>query len=117
MNFGKDDAKTIALDCGFGHMVDFENYRETDIGMIEHNKEIFVPIESIWSEEYDANVYDLEVENNHSYVINGIGVHNSLIGWNAFAISIKAGFELPKQSFLVIDQERGKICDWPIFLD
>jgi len=46
-----------------------------------------------------------------SFVANG-----SLIGWNAFAISIKAAYEDPKQSFFVIDKEMGKICDWPIFV-
>ena len=46
-----------------------------------------------------------------AFVANG-----SLIGWNAYAISIKASYEDPKQSFFVIDQENGKICDWPIFL-
>jgi hypothetical protein len=45
------------------------------------------------------------------YVCNG-----SLIGWNAFAVAIKAGYDDPKQSFFVIDQEKGKICDWPIFV-
>lgn len=47
-----------------------------------------------------------------SFVSNG-----SLIGWNAFAVSIKAGFESPRQTFFAIDQERGKICDWPIFVE
>ena len=46
-----------------------------------------------------------------SFVSNG-----SLIGWNAFAIAIKAAYDIPRQSFLVIDQEKGKICDWPIFV-
>jgi hypothetical protein len=46
-----------------------------------------------------------------AFVSNG-----SLIGWNAFAISIKAAYEDPKQSFFVIDKEKGKICDWPIFV-
>jgi len=46
------------------------------------------------------------------FVLNG-----SLIGWNAYAISIKAPYEEPRQSFFVIDQEKGKICDWPIFVE
>ena len=116
LHFKKKDAEKIAEECDFKYMVDFSNYRETNIGIIKHNDEIFIPIKSIWSENFDDDVYDLEVENNHSYVINGIGVHNSLIGWNAFAISIKASYEDPQQSFFVIDQENGKICDWPIFL-
>jgi hypothetical protein len=47
-----------------------------------------------------------------AFVSNG-----SLIGWNAFAISIKAPYEAPRQSFFVIDQAKGKICDWPIFVE
>ena len=46
-----------------------------------------------------------------SFVSNG-----SLIGWNAFAVAIKAAYDIPKQSFFVVDQEKGKICDWPIFV-
>ena len=42
--------------------------------------------------------------------------NGSLIGWNAFAVSIKASYDEPKQSFFVIDQEKGKVCDWPIFV-
>jgi len=45
------------------------------------------------------------------FVSNG-----SLIGWNSFAVAIKASYEDPQQSFFVIDQENGKICDWPIFV-
>lgn len=45
------------------------------------------------------------------FVSNG-----SLVGWNAFALSIKAPYEDPQQSFFVVDKEKGKICDWPIFL-
>lgn len=37
----------------------------------------YTPIESINIEQYKGKVYDLNVENIHSYVINGTSVHNS----------------------------------------
>lgn len=46
------------------------------------------------------------------FVCNG-----SLIGYNAFALSIKASFERPKQTLLLIDKKRGRTCNWPILLE
>lgn len=45
-------------------------------------------------------------------VING-----SLIGYNAFALNIKADYEKPKQAFFLIDKEHGKTVSAPIFLE
>lgn len=45
------------------------------------------------------------------FVLNG-----SLIGYNAFAVSIKAPYEPPKQSFFLIDKDRGKTVTAPIFV-
>ena len=42
--------------------------------------------------------------------------NGSLIGYNAFALSIKAGFEKPSQTFFLIDRKRGKTCTWPILV-
>lgn len=41
----------------------------------------------------------------------------SLIGHNAYAISIKAGFEPPTQTFFLMDKARGRTITAPIFLD
>ncbi len=46
-----------------------------------------------------------------SFVCNG-----SLIGYNAFALSIKADFETPKQTLLLVDKKRGRTSTWPILL-
>lgn len=40
--------------------------------------------------------------------------NGSLIGFNAFALSIKAGFEEPSQTFFLVDKKRGRTCVWPI---
>lgn len=46
------------------------------------------------------------------FVSNG-----SLIGFNPFALSIKADYEPPQQTLLLIDKKRGRTCTWPILLD
>jgi len=46
-----------------------------------------------------------------NYIVNG-----SLIGWNAFANDIKADFEPPKQTFALIDRDRGLTFTGPIIL-
>jgi predicted phosphodiesterase len=43
------------------------------------------------------------------FVSNG-----SLIGFNTYALSIKADFERPKQTLLLLDKQRGRTCIWPI---
>lgn len=42
-----------------------------------------------------------------NFIANG-----SMIGYNAFALSIKAGFEKPAQTFFLIDSKRGRTCRW-----
>lgn len=44
-------------------------------------------------------------------------VNGSLIGYNAFALSIKASAEPPQQQFALIDKKRGKTVVAPILLD
>jgi hypothetical protein len=47
-----------------------------------------------------------------NYVCNG-----SMIGYNAYALSIKADFEKPRQAFFLMDRDRGKTINGPIFLE
>ncbi len=46
-----------------------------------------------------------------NFVCNG-----SMIGYNAFAKSIKASYEPPKQMMLVIDKKHGRTCTWPVYV-
>jgi hypothetical protein len=41
----------------------------------------------------------------------------SLIGFNAYAESIKADFELPRQAFFTVEKNKGKTFTAPIFLE
>lgn len=47
-----------------------------------------------------------------NFVSNG-----SLIGYNAFALSIKADFERPQQSMFLVDKTRGKTVSIPLLFD
>lgn len=53
----------------------------------------------------------------HQFVNGGNFICNSsLIGYNAFALSIKASYEEPKQTFFTIDKDRGLTAVRPIFV-
>jgi hypothetical protein len=43
-----------------------------------------------------------QIKDGGNFICNG-----SLIGFNAFAVKIKADYEKPKQAFIIIDEERG----------
>jgi hypothetical protein len=54
----------------------------------------------------------------HQFLDGGYWLLNgSMIGFNAYAESIKAGFEKPKQTFFLIDKSRGKTVVCPISFD
>ncbi|MFA6594291.1 MAG: hypothetical protein WCT16_03470 [Candidatus Buchananbacteria bacterium] len=47
---------------------------------------------------------------------NKYAVNGSLIGWNAFALKIKADYEPPRQTLLLLDRDRGLTVVCPIIL-
>ena len=52
----------------------------------------------------------------HQYIDTGrIVVNGSVIGFNAYAMSIKATPEPPQQAFYLLDSKRGKTCKSPIW--
>jgi len=51
----------------------------------------------------------------HQYTIGSKFLCNgSLIGYNGYAMSIKAPYEPPKQALFLLDKKRGRTCHWPI---
>lgn len=53
----------------------------------------------------------------HQYMDTGqIVVNGSVIGFNAYAMSIKAAPEDPQQFFYLLDSKRGKTCKSPIWV-
>lgn len=54
----------------------------------------------------------------HTFLDGGNFISNgSILGYNAFALSIKASYEPPKQTFFLIEKDRGKTMVSPIFVD
>lgn len=43
--------------------------------------------------------------------------NGSLIGYNSFAVRIKADYEPPRQTLFMMDKKRGRTCTWPILVD
>ncbi|MFA5831250.1 MAG: hypothetical protein WC878_05465 [Candidatus Paceibacterota bacterium] len=54
----------------------------------------------------------------HTYMhMKNFVANGSLIGYNGFALSIKADFDVPKQAFFLIDKKLGPSIFAPIFVD
>jgi hypothetical protein len=78
-----------------------------------------IPLEKAIASWNKARVADLDIfghwhtsQQNPKWISNG-----SLIGYNAYALSIKAGFELPQQTYFLFDKKRGRTGTWPVFLE
>ncbi|MBX3218891.1 MAG: hypothetical protein KF795_00145 [Labilithrix sp.] len=53
----------------------------------------------------------------HQYIdVGRMTVNGSVIGYNAYAMSIKAEPEPPQQAFYILDSKRGKTCKCPIWV-
>jgi hypothetical protein len=77
---------------------------------------IYIPVNKAIAQWNKAQRADLDVfghfhqlRDGGNFICNG-----SMIGYNAFALSIKADFELPKQALFLMDKKRGRTCTWPI---
>jgi hypothetical protein len=80
---------------------------------------IYIPVLKAISQWNKGRHADLDVfghfhqlRDGGNFICNG-----SLIGYNAFALSIKADYEPPKQALFLIDKKRGRTCTWPILFD
>ena len=63
------------------------------------NKDITLDCFGHWHTRFDGG----------NFIANG-----SNIGFNAFAVAIKASYDRPSQTLFLIDKKRGKTCVWPI---
>jgi hypothetical protein len=80
---------------------------------------LFIPVYKAISQWNKAKRADLDcfghfhqMKDGGNFMSNG-----SLIGYNAFALRIKADYEKPKQVFFLIDKKRGKTVTIPIVLN
>ena len=80
---------------------------------------IYIPINKAIAQWNKALRADLDVFGHwHQFRDGGNFICNgSIIGYNAYALRIKADYEEPKQAFFLMDKNRGKTIVAPIFVD
>ncbi len=89
-----------------GHMVKYNGgvggiYIPVNKAINEWNKGLRV--------DYDFLGHFHQQVDGNNFMVNG-----PLVGYNAFALSIKAPWDVPKQTLFLLDKKRGKTCVWPI---
>lgn len=79
---------------------------------------IFIPAYKAIAQWNKARKADLDVfghfhqrKDGGNFICNG-----STIGYNGFALSIKADYEAPAQQLFMIDKRRGRTCTWPVLV-
>lgn len=79
---------------------------------------IYIPVNKAIAQWNKAKSADYDIFGHfHQQVDGGNFICNgSLVGYNNFAVKIKAGFDYPKQTFFLIDSELGKTIVSPIIL-
>ncbi len=77
---------------------------------------IYIPTNKAIAQWNKAKNVDLDIFGHfHQFRDGGNFIANgSMIGYNAYAIAIKAEYEKPKQAFFLIDKKRGKTVVAPI---
>jgi hypothetical protein len=80
---------------------------------------IYIPVNKAIAQWDRARKADLNVFGHFHQLVDGGNFicNGSLIGYNAFALSIKASYEPPKQALFLLDKRRGRTCSWPIILE
>lgn len=70
-----------------------------------------------WNRGREVTPYLDVFGHHHTAMQNPRFISNGpLIGYGAFSLAMKAGFELPSQTFFLLDSKRGRTGTWPIFL-
>ncbi len=80
---------------------------------------IYIPVNKAISQWSKARHADLDVFGHFHQMRDGGNFlcNGSLIGYNSFALSIKADYEKPKQLLFLLDNKRGRTCNWPIYVE
>lgn len=79
---------------------------------------IYIPVNKAIAQWSKARHADLDVFGHFHQMRDGGNFlcNGSLIGYNTFALSIKADYEKPRQLLFLIDRKRGRTCTWPILV-
>jgi hypothetical protein len=77
---------------------------------------IYIPVNKAIAQWNRGRHADLDVFGHFHQQVDGNNFlcNGSLIGYNSFALSIKAPYDVPKQTMVLFDKKRGRTCNWPI---
>lgn len=78
---------------------------------------IFAKVTDVWIQSWTDPVYNLTVEEDHSYIANGVGVANSVKGYDEYSAQSNYDFEVPQQWMYVTHPDWGITARWPIILE
>jgi len=82
--------ETVSLIDISNKFVKFENYQKTNKkNVVLNDRGYWIPIKKISSKPYDGLVYNLEIDNAHSYTANNIVAHNCIALMLAIAQSLQ----------------------------
>lgn len=77
----------------------------------------FARITDVWIDPFDGDVFNLTVEDDHTYIANGVGVANSLKGYDEYAWSNNFSFEPPQQALWLTHPKYGITYRMPVLVD
>jgi len=80
---------------------------------------IYIPVHKAVANWDRAKRADLNVFGHFHQLVDGgnFVCNGSLIGYNSFALSIKAPFQKPRQALFLLDKKRGRTFNCPILFD
>lgn len=94
------------------YTIHFNNGQES----IEIDGELFYRVHARYRDSQVVPVYDLEVSGEHTYVVNHVGVHNSLKGYDEWANLNNFEYEPPTQAMWLTHPEHGITIQMPVYL-
>lgn len=77
----------------------------------------FARITDVWIDPFEGDVFNLTVEDDHTYIANGVGVANSLKGYDEYAWSNNFSFEPPQQALWLTHPTYGITYRMPVLVD
>lgn len=80
---------------------------------------LFIPANKSIAQWSAAKHADLDVFGHFHQLLDGSKFicNGSLVGYDSYALSIKASFEKPRQALFLLDRKRGRTATWPIILE
>jgi hypothetical protein len=83
----------------------------------EVDGELFYRVHHRFRNRNVVPVFDLEVSGEHTYTAGGVGVHNSLKGYDEYARGQRFAFEPPTQALWLTHPTHGVTISMPVFAD